>query len=65
MRKLRQAAQRQKARRALKQKKGQAETIYHDGPAIKSMETSPRNEPSLPGRTSSAPKGRGQKVTLH
>lgn len=65
MRKLKQATQRQKARRVLKQKKRQTETTYHDGLATKSMAASLRNEPSPPGRASSNSQGRGQKVTLH
>jgi hypothetical protein len=64
MRKLKQATQRAKARRELKEKKERTETGYIDRPASKVAKTSIRNGHSPPpGRTASA--GRSQKTTLH
>ncbi|CAN7428217.1 hypothetical protein LJR090_003418 [Bosea sp. LjRoot90] len=64
MRKLKQATQRAKTRRELKEKKERAETGHVDRPASKVAKTSVRNGHSPPpGRTANAE--RSQKATLH
>lgn len=62
MRKLKQATQRQKARRALKEKKEQAETS-HDRP--KSMKAGTRTGQTSTGRPAGGRNGHSQKATLH
>ncbi|WP_126115983.1 MULTISPECIES: hypothetical protein [unclassified Bosea (in: a-proteobacteria)] len=64
MRKLKQATQRAKARRELKEKKERAETGQVDRQLLKAAKTNVRNGHSTPsGRAASA--GRSQKTTLH
>lgn len=65
MRKLKQATQREKARRAVREKQKEAGLTGNDRPASKPVETGVRNGHSLPPRTASQARPPSHKATLH
>jgi hypothetical protein len=65
MRKLKQATQRERARRKLKEGKAQGEAAHHHEPPPKSMSAGTRNGHSPPTHAMSTADRRGQKATLH